>query len=184
MTPVTTPEQTRARVEQLREELRLAPHPEGGFFVQHYCAATPVGAPRADSPPPASTAIYYLLCDAAYSAWHRIEQDELWHHYEGALVELHLVDERAGYRRLRLGPVDAQGARPSQLVPAGTWQAACPVYEPESAFAYALVGNTVAPGFDFSGWILADEATLDSLAQRHPSARAAIERFSARRGAP
>src|SRR5688572_13158327 len=90
---------SRARIDELKQVLGLAPHPEGGWFVEHY-----------RHPADASTAIYYLLPPGARSAWHRVDKDELWHHYEGAAVELHLiwpVAQATGsrYECVHLGPI-------------------------------------------------------------------------------
>ena len=149
------------RLEQLRHSLALVPHPEGGYYREHYRAA-PSGDARAPG-----TAIFYLLADGEFSAWHRVEQDELWHYYEGAPLELHFLDER-GYRVEKLGPV-ADGAIPCHVVPARTWQAA------RSVGGYTLVGNTVSPGFSFDDWSLADAATRAELAARWPEARRALD---------
>ena len=150
-----------ARLEQLRRSLALVPHPEGGHYREHYRSA-----PRGDAPA-AGTAIFYLLCEREHSAWHRVEQEELWHHYEGAPLELHLLDER-GYRVEKLGPV-GDGAIPCHVVPARTWQAARPLG------AYTLAGCTVSPAFSFDEWTLADAATRAELAARWPEARRALD---------
>jgi len=154
------------RVTTLVRALGLRPHPEGGAFAEHYRGAEE-----------ASTAIYYLLRPGMGSRWHRVAKDELWHHYEGAVVEIHLITEADSdekcYRVLRLGPVGRRGARPCQVVPAGAWQAArmLPEAGAGSSGDYALVGNTIAPGFRFSDWKLADVTDLARLAARAPEAR-------------
>ena len=150
-----------ARLEQLRQSLGLIPHPEGGYYREHYRAPAEAGARSV------GTAIFYLLADGEFSAWHRVHQDELWHWYEGAPLELHLLDDD-GYRSLRLGPV-GEGTVPCHVVPAGTWQAARPVS------GYTLVGNTVSPAFSFDDWALADAATREGLAARWPEARRALD---------
>lgn len=123
--------------------LGLQPHPEGGFYRETFRSPAPDGA-RA-----ASTAIYYLLRAGDVSAWHRVvDADEVWHHYAGAPLELTLSD---GRRRssVRLGADLTAGERPQAVVPAGVWQAARPMG------GWVLVGCTVAPGFDFSGFEMA-----------------------------
>jgi predicted cupin superfamily sugar epimerase len=145
------------RFEELRELLELQPHPEGGYYREHFRA-----------PDGASTAIFYLLAEHEFSAWHKVEHDELWHFYEGAPVELHLIDD-AGYRVAMLGPVDHPGAAPCHVVPRRTWQAARPVG------GHVLVGNTVAPGFTFDDWKIADAADRAALAKAHPQATRALE---------
>jgi predicted cupin superfamily sugar epimerase len=123
--------------------LGLQPHPEGGFYRETFRAPAPDGV-RA-----ASTAIYYLLREGDVSAWHRVvDADEVWHHYAGAPLELTLWDGRER-TSLRLGSGLAAGERPQAVVPAGVWQAARPMG------GWTLVGCTVAPGFDFSGFEMA-----------------------------
>jgi predicted cupin superfamily sugar epimerase len=93
----------------------------------------------------ASTAILYLLPDGAWSAWHRVRSDEVWHHYEGAPLRLH----RLGLPEIRLDRSNPQG-----VVPAGCWQAAEPVG------GAVLCGCTVAPGFEFDDFELGTRAEL------------------------
>ena len=85
--------------------------------------------------------------------------DEVWHFHEGEPLELLTCDP--GARRvevLRLGPPSSDGARPQHVVPRGVWQAARPTG------AYALVGCTVAPGFDFADFqFLADLPDADEI---------------------
>jgi uncharacterized protein len=89
-----------------------------------------------------------LLAAGERSRWHRIDAVEIWHWYAGAALALRIagVGETT---MVRLGPDLAAGERPQAAVPAGAWQAA------ESLGAWTLVGCTVAPGFDFSGFELA-----------------------------
>ena len=51
--------------------------------------------------------------------------------------------------RIRLGPLSDRQA-PVHCVPAGWWQAARPLG------GYTLVGCTVSPGFELSGFVLAE----------------------------
>ena len=80
--------------------LGLLPHPEGGFYRETYRSALtldlPDGRRRA-----AATAIHYLLPAGAWSTWHRVASDEIWHHYDGGALRLHLLG--AGTRRLWSG---------------------------------------------------------------------------------
>jgi predicted cupin superfamily sugar epimerase len=159
---VTQPDPATVEIDRLRELLSLVPHPEGGYYSEHY---------RGPSPSPLSTAIYYLMPQGTFSAWHRVTQDELWHHYQGGLVELHTLDETLGYRVQLLGalePRSNEDVRPCCLVPGGVWQAARPIG------AYALVGNTVSPAFEFADWSLADLPTRLRLADAFPAARSAL----------
>ncbi len=132
--------------DDLIARLGLEPHPEGGHFVETYRQ----GSRESTAGRGAMTAIYYLLRAGETSAWHRLsDADEIWHHYDGAALELRLsVDGRKLDEQL-LGPEIVAGQRPQILVPKGCWQAA------RSLGAWTLVGCTVAPAFDFASFELA-----------------------------
>jgi predicted cupin superfamily sugar epimerase len=125
--------------------LALKPHPEGGHYRETFRDAR-----RDSNGRSASTAIYFLLARGERSHWHRIDAVEVWHHYAGSALELHIADGD-GARRLRLGPDLAAGEVPQAIVPVQAWQAA------ESLGDWSLVGCTVAPGFDFATFELAPQ---------------------------
>ncbi|MBB2930818.1 cupin domain-containing protein [Paraburkholderia silvatlantica] len=161
-------------VEELIRRFGLEPHPEGGYYSETYRADKLVrrdGAAAAEGTRAASTAIYFLLAEGAYSAWHRIRSDELWHFYAGSPIEIHSIDERGVLSTRKLGhALDHPGTVFQAVVPAGHWFAArcC---DPST---YALVGCTVAPGFEFSEFEIAD---VNALAEKYPLHRSIIELF-------
>lgn len=143
--------------QDLIRALGLKPHPEGGHYAQTFKSPTLLNTPQGLRA--ASTAIYFLLERGDFSAWHRVRSDEVWHFYAGEGLELHLLTDRGEYSKVRMGPHVLQGEQPQAVVPAGVWQAARPVG------AYALVGCTVAPGFDFADFEL---PTQEDLQRRFP----------------
>ncbi|NNU17315.1 cupin domain-containing protein [Parvularcula sp. ZS-1/3] len=120
--------------------LSLQPHPEGGHFAEVF------RDPREVEGRSVSTAIYYLLKRGERSHWHRVDAAEVWHYYAGAPLLL-----KIGKAEYRLGPDILAGERPQVVVPTGAWQAA------ECLGDWTLVGCTVAPGFEFSGFEMADD---------------------------
>jgi len=123
--------------------LDLRPHPEGGSYRETF------RDPREIDGRSVGTAIYYLLAEGEASHWHRVDAAEIWHFHAGAPLELRMA---AGTeQRILLGPDLAAGERPQAVVPTGAWQAA------RSLGDWTLVGCTVAPGFDFSGFEMAPE---------------------------
>jgi hypothetical protein len=123
--------------------LDLSPHPEGGYYRQTWIEDPAEGRP-------AGTCIYFLLKAGERSHWHRVDAVEIWHHYAGAPLLLHLAKDDAGPAKvLTLGPDLASGARPQGIVPKHWWQAA------ETTGEWTLVGCTVSPGFRFDGFELA-----------------------------
>jgi len=119
--------------------LGLEPHPEGGHFRESFRDET--GGRRSYS-----TAILFLLKAGEVSRWHRVDAAEVWHFYCGAPLEL-----KIGKRMTILGTDIAGGEFPQAVVPAREWQSA------RSLGDYTLVGCTVAPGFEFSGFEMAPE---------------------------
>ena len=155
-----------ARAAELVRTLGLAPHPEGGFYREIWRAPLAVEPGDRRGARAALTAIYFLLPAGAVSRWHRVRSDEIWHHYEGAPLELLLVAPDAlRLERAQLGPL-AEGRAPVHCVPAGWWQAA------RSRGAYTLVGCTVGPGFEFADFeLLRDRPELaDALCGALPDA--------------
>lgn len=133
-------------------ELGLAPHPEGGHYRETFRdpALVTLKAGKGEARA-ASTAIYFLLTAGERSQWHKVDAAEVWHWYAGASLTLGVKDAKDGdVRHVKLGPDLTSGERPQAVVPAGIWQNA------ESSGAWTLVGCSVAPGFEFSGFELED----------------------------
>ena len=123
--------------------LDLKPHPEGGHFRETFRDASVNGRAR-------STAIYFLLARGERSHWHRVDAVEVWHYYAGHALTLRIADD-GGRRSITLGSDLAASQVPQAIVPPYAWQAA------ESTGDWTLVGCTVAPGFDFATFELAEK---------------------------
>lgn len=151
---------------RLIRELKLRPHPEGGFFSEVFRSSHRVTARQGKRA--AITTIYFLLPRDGVSRWHRVASDEIWHFIEGAPLRLHCLgaDLTRG-ATVRLGPVRGRAQRPLAVVPAGDWQAA------ETTGDYTLVACDVGPGFDFADFALLrdDPSAAAKLARRHPRLR-------------
>ena len=129
--------------DEIIRTLGLEPHPEGGYYRETFRDVAPDGA-RAHS-----TAIYFLLKSGVVSRWHRVDAVELWHWYAGAPLLLSIVSADGARQEIRLGPDIRGGERPQAVVGRHAWQQA------RSAGPFTLVGCTVAPGFEFSGFEMA-----------------------------
>ena len=124
--------------------LELRPHPEGGHYRETFRDT------RADANGRScSTAIYFLLARGERSHWHRIDVPEVWHYYAGSALNLRIANDGCPGHTVRLGPDIVAGERPQAIVPASAWQAA------ETTGDWTLVGCTVAPGFEFAGFEMA-----------------------------
>lgn len=161
--------------QQWMDVLHLVGHPEGGFYREVYRAGEGIARAHLPARFPSDrvfcTAIYYLLVGRDFSALHRIRQDEVWHHYDGASLTVHVIDGQGSYSALLLGKDAAAGERPIVVVPAGCLFGAT-VNDPAS---FALVGCTVAPGFEMDDFQLSDRQEVMDL---YPQHRAVIERLT------
>jgi uncharacterized protein len=156
------------RVDELIRDLGLLPHPEGGFYREIWRSPSTVEPADGRDARSALTSVYFLLPAGAISRWHRVRSDELWHHIEGAPLELLLVPPyELRLERARLGPF-APEQEPVRCVSAMWWQAA------RSLGDYALVSCAVAPGFDFADFELLSERSqaADALCREIPEASA------------
>ena len=141
------------------DKLTLEPHPEGGFYKRTYESMGKIdGLNRAYS-----TAIYFLLLEDRFSAFHRIKSDELWHFYAGSPLDVFMINERGRMEQFRLGANPEAGQVFQALVPGGRWFGSR-MAQPDS---YALVGCTVAPGFDFRDFEMADRYRLITQFPQH-----------------
>lgn len=159
-------------VQRIVEKFGLEPHPEGGYFKEVWRSPLGVehpGVPAShDNRRPAGTLIYFLLQGSEFSAWHRVRwSDEIWHHYAGDPLELHVIDATGRYSR-RLLTSDLTIGEPTTVIPAGCWQAA----RLTPTARWALGGCTVAPGFDFADFEMPGAAELK---QRFPEHAAILD---------
>jgi len=124
--------------------LGLVPHPEGGWFRETF----------RDGPGPdgrsLSTAIYYLLEKGQHSHWHRVDAVETWHYHAGAPLKLLVSPDGKTQDTVILGSDLRAGQRPQAVIPKYGWQSATSLGD------WTLVGCTVAPGFDFAGFEMAE----------------------------
>lgn len=154
-------------IESIIDRFNLLPHPEGGFYKETYRAAEKAskeGLPsRFRGDRSFSTAIYFLIPSNNFSAFHKIESDELWHFYAGGSLLVHVIHPNGLYELMQLGNDIEAGESFQAVVPAGAWFAS----EPAEGVEYSFVGCTVAPGFDFADFILAKSADLMQLFPQH-----------------
>lgn len=140
---------------------------EGGYYVETYRSAENIERTslpeRYDSDKSQSTAIFYLLTPDTRSRIHRLKSDEIYHFYMGDPVELVLIHPSGTIKVLFLGHDIRAGQFVQAVVPAGIWQGA---YLLEGG-QFALMGATVAPGFDFPDRELGARKELLELYPQH-----------------
>jgi hypothetical protein len=161
-------------IDQLIRHFRLEPLPiEGGYFRQTWSSGDLVSIPGYDSPRPAGTAIYYLLTSDpdSFSAIHRLASDEIYHFYLGDPVEMLLLAEGAPGRRIILGPDLLGGQHVQYVVPRSVWQGSRLI----RGGRFALLGTTMAPGFDARDFTL---GRRQELLPRFPECAALIRELT------
>lgn len=162
-------------VKQIIEKFGLEPHPEGGYFRETYRSngiiPQKVLGDAFSGGRNYCTAIYFLIPAGGFSAFHRLRQDEMWHFYSGSVLYVHVIDKQGNYIRHAVGNKIDKGEVPQLVVPAGCWFAS----SAKEDAAYAFVGCTVTPGFDFADFELAKREELQALYPQHEQI---IEQFT------
>ncbi len=151
----------RIDIEKLKSALNLVPHPnEGGFFVETYRSSETIPGKalpgRYGGKRCFSTAIYYLFTPESISLMHRVKSDEIFHFYLGDPVEILQLDPGGKGWVITLGSDITDGMRVQVLVPKGVWQGTR--LKPGGKFA--LLGTTVAPGFEHKDYEHGDRQKL------------------------
>lgn len=154
--------------EQLIRHFDLKPlEMEGGFFKETYRsrAKIPNGLLCSKEQKSISTAIYYCLTAQTFSSLHRLPTDEIYHFYHGDPVELFIMAEspQPHFEIHILGQDYLAGQIPQLTVPAFSWQGSRLV----KGGKIALMGTTMAPGFDYDDF---EKACYDKLKNLCPEA--------------
>ena len=138
------------------KQLDLEPHPEGGFYQRIYTSPTML-----ENEQPSATSIHYLLEKDDFSAWHRIQQDEIWYFHEGSPLIIRQLTPSGQLKEETL----SLNHQLHVLVPANTWFCAEPIIHNSSP--YSLVSCIVTPGFRFEDFELGNAEELVNLYPRH-----------------
>ena len=162
--------------QQIIDLLKLEPlEPEGGYFRQTFKSpfqSSIYWQPGAQPEERAlMTCIYYLITDSNFSSLHRVRGTEIFHFYAGDPVVLSVLAPEGKCTTYTLGPDLLLGQTPQVIVPPGHWQALQAVPGGESGFS--LMGATVAPGFEFCDFKIAQK---EALLREFPQQRELIER--------
>lgn len=153
--------------QELIARFDMQAHPEGGWFKETYRSKEAIEATalpdRFSGSRFFSTAIYFLLEQGNFSAFHRIKSDECWHFYAGGPLDLYMIHENGSFEHVVIGNRPDKNEHFQFVVPAGCWFAS----RPTTGAEYSFVGCTVAPGFDFNDFELATGDALVTLFPQH-----------------
>ncbi|WP_324282412.1 cupin domain-containing protein [Cyanobacterium aponinum UTEX 3221] len=157
------------------DKLDLQKHPEGGYYRENYRCLDMVNndnfLSKYNGARNASTAIYYLLLNDEFSAFHLLKSDEIFHFYSGSSLDVHIINSQGDYQLIKLGNNPEENEVLQLVIPQNSWFAAA-VSQPNS---YSLIGCTVAPGFDFNDFTLGKKEDLLKIFPQHQTI---IERFT------
>jgi predicted cupin superfamily sugar epimerase len=98
---------------------------------------------------------------------HLVQSDEIYHFYAGSPLELLLLLPDGTFRVEIIGNDFAAGQQPQFVIHRGWWQGS----RVKPGGDYALIGATVAPGFDFADFAIGKRSELT---QKWPGARELI----------
>ncbi len=140
------------------DHLELEPHPEGGYFKRIYQSAHLTNTPNGQRH--SATAIHYLLQVGDFSAWHRLQQDEIWFYQGGGALVIRSLNTQGELTETTLGKDHAL----TTCIPAHSWFCSEPA---PSCTNYCLVSCVVTPGFDFADFEMANKEELVNLHPRH-----------------
>ncbi|MBT8263299.1 MAG: cupin domain-containing protein [Bacteroidia bacterium] len=154
-------------IEEIIANLQLQPHPEGGYYRETYRSEGTIPVSVLGEPYSGdrniATGIYFLITSGDFSAFHKIHQDEMWHYYKGAAMNLHLIAPDGKYTLKKIGNDLTTGEVPQHTVPGGYWFAS----EVSEENSFSLMGCTVAPGFDFKDFEMPSGSKLIGLFPQH-----------------
>lgn len=158
-----------ATAEEIIRFLGMVPLPdEGGFYVETYRCKDKITRAylpdRYTGDRNFATAILYLLTPDTFSILHRVKSDEIFHFYMGDPVTMLLLHPDGSSKIVTLGQDIFHGQLVQVIVPRGTWQG-CFLNQ---GGKFALMGTTVAPGFEVDDFELAKSKQL---LEKYPSQR-------------
>ncbi len=158
-------------------KLNLIPHPEGGYFREVYRSEEKLNQEslpkRYNSERSISTSIYFLMEGDQVSTFHRIKSDETWHFYDGSGVKIYILANDGQISEILLGKNLEEMEFHQVTIKRNSWFGA----EVLDKSSYALLGCTVAPGFDYDDFEIGNRNILLSLYPRHEKIIRKLTRF-------
>jgi len=147
--------------EKIIEFFAMRPLPqEGGFYIETYRCREKISQmalpERYTGDRNLGTAILYLLTPDTFSALHRVRSDEIFHFYLGDPVTMLQLHPDGASEVITLGQDILRGQRVQVTVPQDSWQG-CFL---DKGGRFALMGTTIAPGFEAADFELASRQDL------------------------
>jgi predicted cupin superfamily sugar epimerase len=149
------------RLKDYIEKLNLQPHPEGGYYRRNWQSSFAADVKdisgKITHPKRAlGSSILYFLPSLERCAWHRVSCEEMWHHYSGSPLKIHLVSNQKGWETIILGSDILKGEVPQFVIPPRTWFCAEVINED----SYSFCGCSLWPAFTYADFELAEKSRL------------------------
>lgn len=140
---------------QLITQLRLEPHPEGGYFRRTYESS------RVQTGRRLMSSIFYLLTDDSPTGHLHRNRSDIVHYWQaGSPLRYTLLSPEGKLLHFTLGPNLEAGEQLQLTVPGGFWKASQLV-----CGEFGLISEAVCPGFDYDDHAM---ARADEIKQRYP----------------
>jgi purine nucleoside permease/predicted cupin superfamily sugar epimerase len=144
---------------QLAKALNLEPHVEGGYFRQTFKADHRPNITTKQGDRVTMTSIYYLLsADSPVGYFHMNQSDIMHYFHKGDAITYYMLKPDGSMQITILGPDPSKGHQMQMMVKGGTWKAS--KISTDAKYGYGLIGEAVAPGFDYADMQLGKTATL------------------------
>ena len=162
---------------QIIKTLELTKHPEGGYYKETYRSLCKT-VDNLQQSKSAVTAIYFLLCNEEYSAWHKIKNDEMWYYNTGdSPVDIYILMPNGTLQTLTIEDVSKNPRGKAQaLVPGNHWFSA----KLKNQQAFALMSCVVCPGFDYVDFELMSQKDLTALGKNYTQHKPLLETLAPR----
>lgn len=161
--------------EDVIKKFKLTPLPEeGGFFRVTFRDSGRISGSNLDQHGGDrcySSCIYYLITPEEFSGLHLVKSSEIFHFYAGDPVEMIQITADGSLTRIVMGSKIFENESPQAIVPSNTWQGTKLLGDG----SWALLGCTVAPGFEYEDFV---NGTFAHLTEQFPQHSDWIKKFT------
>ncbi len=142
--------------EEIIASLNLVEHIEGGYFAETYRAPEQIPTERNGNLRNMCTSIYYMLTsERPVDYFHKNQSDIMHYFHMGSAITYLIIDPQGRLEKVKLGTNLAAGEQLQLLVKGGCWKAAF-----LETGDYGLIGEAVAPGFDYRDMEIGNQSLL------------------------
>ncbi|MFT6776647.1 MAG: purine nucleoside permease/predicted cupin superfamily sugar epimerase [Paraglaciecola sp.] len=146
-------------VKELAKALNLEAHVEGGYFRQTFKADHRPSIATKNGERVTMTSIYYLLSAQSPVGHFHMNQSDIMHYFHtGDPITYYLLNNDGSLQKTILGPNPTIGHQMQMMVKGGTWKAS--KISTNGKYGYGLIGEAVAPGFEYTDMQLGKTAVL------------------------